>query len=287
MALIQSTKDKHFLTFDDIKHSYTLDGRHVPGVTTAMKGGYPQSMQLTSWMIGQGAEYTYERLIEESTHEGNFVEWPSEATKKEIIKGARTASKKVAEEAAGIGTIVHDYAYLTELGKIEDATKLVADNVDSPNWESINNGIKKFTGWKEENKDEIVSSEAIVAHVCPMHEGKEDDTALCSCYGGKFDRLAKRGDLLVLSDFKTSSGIYVDMFIQLAAYTIAIDQWLGLKVDAVEILRFGKEDGELQTLMMKGQDIEKFKQQAIRCRETYEFRKMESDKRFKFGGKRD
>lgn len=277
MALIQSVKDKHYLTFDDVKHSYTLDGRHVPGVTTAMKGGYPQSAQLTSWMIGQGAKYTIDQVK---------AQWP-DLDEKAIIKGARTASKKVAEEAAGIGTIVHDYAYLTELGKIEEATKLVADNVDSPNWESINNGIKKFTGWKEENKDEIVSSEAIVAHVCPVHEGKEDDSALCSCYGGKFDRLAKRGDLLVLSDFKTSSGIYVDMFIQLAAYTIAIDQWLGLKVDAVEILRFGKEDGELQTLMMKGQDIEKFKQQAIRCRETYEFRKMESDKRFKFGGKRD
>lgn len=273
MPLIESIHDGHVLTFDEDKHRYTLDGQRVPGPTTFGKGGYPTSEMLIGWMVGQGSKYTAEqlyKLIQENK------ELPNDTRLKEIIKESKTAYRAVAQAAADIGTVVHDYAYLTELGRTREALQLLSAHENTPAWEKINNGVKKFEAWKGEHlSDEIIASEAIVGSV-------EES------YGGKFDRLAYRpGVGLVLSDFKTSSGIYVDMFIQLGAYVKAIDEWMEKKVDAMEILRFGKEDGEFQTLMIHSkEEMEAFVRQAIFCRRTYKFRlKWESDKRFKWMGR--
>jgi hypothetical protein len=280
---MESRKDDHLLIFDEEKHKYTLDGNRVPGATTFGKGGYPTSEQLISWMIGQGGEYTYTKLMEEATHEGNFVEWPDNDKKKEILKAAKTAYRTKAEEAAGIGTIVHDYAYLVESGRAREALQMLSEHESNPNWDKINNGVKKYDGWREQNKGETVLLEAIVASV--VHQ-----------FGGKFDHLSLRNGLLILSDYKTSNGIYVDQFIQLASYAIAIEEWLDkwlaqyklpLKVGGLEILRFGKENGDdfHPMLITSPEEIEQLKNQAIRCRQTYKFRlAWESDKRFKYNG---
>lgn len=272
MALIQSSKDNHYLTFDDEKHRYTLDGQRVPGATTFGKGGYPTSEALTGWMIGQGSNYTavkIKQLIEakENPH------YPTNEELKQIIKESKQAHRAVAEEAANIGTIVHDFAYLTELGRTREALQMLSEFEDVPQWTEINNGIKKFEEWKAGNKDVIVATEAIVASV-------EEQ------YGGKFDRLATRDGKLVLSDFKTSNGFYVDQFIQLGAYSKAIKEWLGLNVEAYEILRFGKEKGEFETMLIDNQaELQAFIDQAILCRRTYKFKlKWDSDKRFKWMG---
>lgn len=275
MALIQSACGPHYLSFDDVKHKYTLDGERVPGATTFGKGGYPTSEQLISWMKGQAAQSAYDQLIEASTHEGNFIMWPDDDERKEIIKAAKQADKTKAAEAAAIGSAVHDFAFYTELGENAKALQSLQQFVGTSDWEKVNNGVTKFKEWKDQNNDKIIATEAIVASV-------EEQ------YGGKFDRLAERPKIgLVLSDFKTSSGIFVDQFIQLGAYTKAIEEWMGLKINAIEILRFGKEDGEFQTLLIKKPDeIQQLIDQAVLCRRTYRFRlKWEADKRFKWMGR--
>ena len=270
MALIQSQKDGHYFTFDDVKHKYTLDGEAVPGVTTFIKGGYPQSFNLTSWMIGQGASYTSKVLQRIGREKPLRI---GDKLNEKIAKKSKTAYKKLSEEAAGIGSVVHDYAYLTEIERTSEAMQMLSLHKETPQWERIKNGVDKFEDWRKENKDELVDSEQIVASI--QHS-----------FGGKFDRLARRDGVLILSDFKTSNGIYPDQFIQLAAYRLAIKEWLGLDVKMLEILRFGKDDGDFHTLLIdKPSEIEMFTEQAIRCRQTYQFRKVESDKRFKFGGK--
>lgn len=274
---MESRKDDHLLVFDEEKHRYKLDGNPVPGTTTFAKGGYPTSELLTSWMIGQGALYTASKIQEK------LPEFPDSEELKKIIKESKTAHRVKAAEAAGIGTIVHDYAYLTESGRAREAVQMLSEHEESPHWEKINSGAKKFDTWHSQNKGETVLLEAIVASV--VHQ-----------YAGKFDHLSLRDGLLILSDYKTSNGIYVDQFIQLAAYAIAIEEWLDkwlaeyklpLKVGGLEILRFGKEGGEdFQPLLItEPDDIEALKQQAIRCRQTYKFRLgWENDRRFKFNG---
>ena len=278
---MESRKDDHILLFDEAKHRYTLDGNRIPGATTFGKGGYPTSEQLVGWQAAEAAKYAV-RIVQrlrkykpERIIEGELLA--------KIVKKSKKASAKVAKRAAGIGTIVHDYAYLTEIGRAREALQMLSEHEEHTDWEKINNGVKKYEVWREQNKGETVLLEAIVASV--VHQ-----------YGGKFDHLSIRNGLLILSDYKTSNGIYVDQFIQLASYAIAIEEWLDqwlkqyglpLKVGGLEILRFGKENGDdfHPMLITNPEEIDQLKYQAIRCRQTYKFRlAWESDKRFKFNG---
>ena len=53
--------------------------------------------------------------------------------------------------------------------------------------------------------------------------------------------------MVTLTDYKTSSGFFIDQFIQLAAYGLAIKEWLGIVVENFEIVRFDKKTGNLST----------------------------------------
>lgn len=272
MAIIQSVKNGHYLSFDEDKHQYILDGKRVPGATTFVHGGYVASQALIIWMIRQGSGYTLRMVKRLIKYKPNriFTSKLAEA----IVKRSSKAGDKAAKRAATIGTFVHDYAYQTEVnGTVSE--ELLSKIRTHRDYAKINLGVQKFTAWHSENQDQMVASEAVVASV--RHS-----------FGGKFDRLSRRNGLITLSDFKTSSGIFVDQFIQLAAYRIAIREWMGLDVQQIEILRFGKEDGEFETKLIKEpEELKSFEEQAIRCRETYIFAsRWNNDKRFKWGGKK-
>lgn len=258
--LITSTSKGHVLTYNDASHRYKLDEKHIGSVTGILRNGYPESHFLTGWKVGQGAEFainTYKDLFKEKEKLKKRV------TKKEIeeiIKKSKTAYMKKSQEAASIGTMVHDYVYSSENHKPFDVGLIQ----QHPDREKIEKAISQYHGWKESNRDSILSAEGIVAS--PTY-----------WFAGRFDRLALRGNKVVLSDFKTSSGIYVDMFIQLASYKIAIEEWMGNKIDAFEILRFGKE-GVFETQYVDDQkDIKSFTEQAIRVIGTSKFRKEYED----------
>lgn len=261
-VLIQSKKNDHYLTFNDTSHRYTLDGEHVPGVTTFIHGGYVTSQQLISWMKGQTAAAMFEQLTfeESGTWQPKGGLWPVNKTKRdELIKEAKARDKKTSGEAADIGTFTHDYAYYTETNQPDKLLETDKRILLHPDKDKIISCIEKFKDWKQKNVDVMVASEEIVASV-------EHD------FGGKFDRLTERNGVLVLSDFKTSSGIFIDQKIQLAAYRLAIREWMGLDVKAIEILRFGKEDGTFETeLVDKPETLQELEEQAIRCRKTYAF----------------
>lgn len=261
MALVQSEKNGSFLTFDTDKHSYTLNGIHVPGVTTFIKGGLPESAMLTSWKIGQGAEFVWDHCADKGV---------DQSLKKEVLKNAKTAYTVRAQQAAAIGSMVHDYAYHFELNNHEEVKKILARANEHKDKEKILNGISKFEDWQKRNSDTLVASEEIVASV--KHS-----------FGGKYDRLASRNGLLVLSDFKTSNGFYVDQFIQLAAYVLAIEEWTDRRVSIIEILRFGKEDGKFETHVVDSRaTIDEYIHQAVRCKQTYDFKNFwEKQKPFK------
>jgi hypothetical protein len=262
VSLIKSQSGSNILVFNDITHRYHLNGNAVPGATTFTKGGYPTGEGLISWMKGESAKYA----LDIGFQLGQVGEPLSETRKKEIIKEAKGKDKEAAETAAAIGTLVHDYAYHSELGHGEEVREILAVAGDHPDWQKIKNGIDKFEAWNKENKDELLMSETIVGSA--VHQ-----------FGGKFDRLSKG---FILDDFKTSNSIYIDHFNQLGAYAVALEEWMGISVKGLRVLRFGKEDGEFQPLLISDpEEIKAFKYQAILCRQTYKFRlKWEADKRF-------
>lgn len=259
----KSSDSRHTIQFSESSHRYKLDGKPCVGVTTFIKAGYPTSMGLIQWMKGQSIQYTVDWF-----NNRGIVLKPDEDELKELFKAAKAADQKTSQEAADVGTIVHDLAYLTELGKTQEVEALKEQILPLPAKDKILNGFGKFKAWKEQNKDELVMSESLIAS--PTH-----------LFCGKFDRLAKRDGKYVISDFKTSGSIYLDQYIQLGAYSIACREWLGINVEGLEVLRFGKDDGEFETLLINDpKEIKVFEEQAIRCRQTHEFRKLESDPRW-------
>jgi len=257
----RSFDNKHVIEFNEGSHRYKLDGKQACGVTTFIKGGYPTSQGLISWQKGQALECLWSAIVNRPV---------ALELKPELFKVAKAADRVTSQEAADIGSVIHEFCFLFETGGDKDGlAKTVAALPEEPRTK-IYNGIEKFKSWRSTVGDRLHSVEALVAS--PTH-----------LFCGKFDKLAYRGGKLILSDYKSSKSIYLDMYIQLGAYAIAIEEWLGLRVEGLEILRFGKEDGEFETLLVdKPEEIAEFKRQAIRCRETYEFNKLNNDPRWKY-----
>jgi hypothetical protein len=250
-VLIQSESNGHYLTFNDEEHSYQLDGKIVPGVTSILHKGLPQSPTLVTWMIKTGGLYVIDQL----------KQFPEQVNKlpdyllTEIVSKSITASNREARKAANIGSLVHNVAEKIESGVLYDTTPLL----QHPEKEKIFNCLRRFEEWRIDNKDEIIGHEEIIA-------------SSTNLFGGKFDRLARRGKSVILSDYKTSGAIYANQFIQLAAYAIALEEWKGIEIDGLEILRFGKADAAFETQLIKGKKkIQELKEQFVRCRQTYDF----------------
>lgn len=250
MSVITSMHNGYTLTFDEGRHRYSLDGKPLVGTTTFIKGGYPTPVALTSWMMKQSAEYVYDALKAGST-----------LTKLEIVKAAKGKPQQSATEAADIGTHIHDYAFYHQTGqdaKLAEVKAKIAEHVDR---DKIDNGLRAYHKWADVNTDEILDCESIVASV--THQ-----------FGGKFDTLRRRNGKVILSDYKTSNGLYVEQYLQEAAYMLAIEEWKERKIDGLEILRFGKDGVFEPNLIEDAKFIEQLKAQAIRCRQTYEFAQL-------------
>lgn len=254
--MIESRSGNNILTFDEEKHIYKLNGDIVNSVTTINKLSLPESPRLAAWKVGEGVKYAINSLSEFPQQVNKLPDYLLE----EITKKSKAAWMTTARKAANIGTIIHDYAEQFEFkGKIdEELHEKIKSHKDKA---KILSCIKKFRRWKIQNKDTILRHEEILASVL---------------YGfaGKFDRLSNRNGLIVLSDFKTSSGFFIDQFIQLAAYVVLLKEWLNIDVDVIEIIRFGKEDGEFEVKQVKDKkEIKELQKQFIRGLETYKFMK--------------
>lgn len=251
--LLVSESGGHRLTFDEKLHRYSLDGKRVKSTTGTIKAGYPEGKALTGWKIGQGAEYAisnFKKLLAKTK------KTPSQEEIRKLIKDSKSAFLVKSRKAANIGSIVHDYAYCYEKRLPFDMDKILKHK----DKKKIENAVGQFINWKTKNTDEIIELEHIVAS--PRY-----------WFAGKFDRLVRREGKIILSDYKTSTGIYPDMFIQGGSYSIAIEEWLGLTVDIIEIVRFGK-DGSFEVKAYEDKtDILNFKYQALHCLATTTFRK--------------
>jgi len=273
-AVIETSKSwdgKHELQYNDKSHRYKLDGKPVSGFSTISKAGYPTSVGLTNWMKTEAMKSLFNSIS--IKQEDNYIPrgdvWPiSEQFLKDLLKMNRDTHEDLAQQAADIGTICHAFAEYHSVGKY----KAVADLLDKvkgvKQWPIIESCINKYQSWATLDRGELVQAEGLVAS--PTH-----------LFCGKFDRLDRVNGKLILRDYKTSKDIFLEQFIQLAGYAIAIKEWLNLDVEGIEVLRFGKEDGAFENLLISDPaELQMFKDQAIRCRGTFEFSKFGNDARF-------
>ena len=138
-------------------------------------------------------------------------------------KEAKLAHRIVSKEAATIGKEVHAFA----------ERALIEQRVSLPQDPAAQRGAQAFLTWLHATDIRPIDVERFVFSRQHYYAGR------CDFYG----EIA--GKTCVL-DLKTSSGLYREMNFQLAAYAIAIEEELGVKIDQGWIIRLDKKTGKCE-----------------------------------------
>lgn len=249
--LIQSEHDGHYLTFNDDEHTYQLDGRLIPGVTTILHNGLPTNHTLITWMNKQSGWYVVDQLKQFPEQVNRLPNYLLD----EIVKKSTHAGKAKAKEAASIGSVVHLFAECDLMQQPFDQS-LINDHLDRGKIELC---IKEYLKWRQESGYKTIDCEQIVASV--KHQ-----------FAGKYDYLASNKNKIILIDFKTSGSIYSSHKIQVGgAYRSALSEWRGISVDGIDLVRFGKDGSFEHCLVTKKKELKDYEDQFIRCLDTYRF----------------
>lgn len=180
-------------------------------------------------------------------------------------------SKSIASEAADIGKLLHTYAELKVTGNENkfDWTKVEGTEHEK----AIKNCIDLFEEWFKTNITRTIGSEMMVAS--PTYQ-----------FAGTLDRLSSNEhDEAGIEDYKTSSGFFVDQFVQMAGYKIALYEWKGIEAKWFRINLFGKTKASFHTLLVNREGwfldgklkvidayaMQKLESQFLRNRKTYSF----------------
>jgi hypothetical protein len=162
-------------------HSYLLDGEKVPGVTTII-GDTLAKKALTRWAARTAASFAVDRWDE--------LAGEPLTRRLELIGGAPWAERNA---LANRGTEVHDLADQLAHGQ----------QIDVP--EELKGFVDAYLAYTYQLEPVDLISEAPVAHTGYW-------------YAGTLDLITRIRDRILLVDLKTSSGIWPDHALQLAAY---------------------------------------------------------------------
>lgn len=208
------------VSFRDSDHTYFLEGKRIPSVTTLL--GNLSKPGLVWWSAKEGAAAVQARVLELGDEiESGLVNVEGFAS--ELYELARTAHAKRKNKAAAKGNVVHAAIeryhsdFFNAAPPDEDTPARVA-------WDA-------FIEWFSGSGLRVVSTERKI--VCP--QGR---------YAGRLDLLLQDGELpiadhvpdLFVADIKTSNGVYSEMVLQNAGYADAIEHETGRQVAGTKVL---------------------------------------------------
>jgi hypothetical protein len=175
------------LDFDPQRHRYKINGEFAYGVTTALS--VIAKPQLIWWAATMASDHFKENVVP-----GEPLD---ELQIQELCDGARKAHNQKKDKAADAGTYIHNYIESFVLG----------ENPARPVNESLNRVIDDFMEWWNKTNIEVIAPEQVF---CSPTLG----------LAGTADLVCKVDGKLTIMDWKTGSGIYPEMFLQLAAYAL-------------------------------------------------------------------
>ena len=213
---------KQDITFQEDGHTYTYGGELLTGVTTILK--VRQQDFLKWWTV----KLMYETLLPKLAE----VQGIDQKTWEAILLEAKKAHTTKSKEALVSGKIAHDWIEKYIKAKL-NGEKEYGEPVED---EKAEQAIKQFLSWENKNKVEWFYSELVVCD--PINK-----------YAGTIDFIAKVNGVNTLGDFKTSSMISEDYFLQTAAYQNCIESIIedGEKIEQRLILRIPKDGSEFET----------------------------------------
>ena len=195
------------LKFNESKHLYTVNDEVVDGVTSAL--GIVAKPALVYWSANKAGEY-----IEKFLPVGKPID---EIEKKQLVEGCKKAHRTLKDNAADLGTMLH--------ALIEDFAK--GKTVPEPVNPILNKSFNQFKDWVKANNVRFIDSERKIY-------SKRFN------YAGTLDLLADNGTKMLI-DIKTSSGIWDEYYLQVAAYIQAINEEMDLGLRKGVIIRCGKD----------------------------------------------
>ncbi|MCA9333680.1 PD-(D/E)XK nuclease family protein [Candidatus Saccharibacteria bacterium] len=182
---------KVHLDFDPVKHVYKIDGDRAYGVTTALS--VINKPFLIQWAAKQAADYVKATVVP-----GKPLD---EVEIQQLVDGAKNAHRKTRDGAADMGTYIHNYIEAFVRG----------ENPAKPINPKLAKVVNKFHEWWDTANVEIIKPERMLCS--PTH-----------MLAGTADLICKIDGKLTVVDWKTGSGIYPEMFLQLAAYALMLEE---------------------------------------------------------------
>lgn len=201
------------LEFDDNKHLYFVDGAVVPGVTGVLD--IISKPALIGWAVKCCGLY-----LEKHLHPGTAYD---EIEIKNLIGDMKKSYRKVSGDAADIGSLVHAWCEGHIKAKLGEATEPTL-----PFNKQARNAIEAFLGWEKEHEVTYIASE------CKIYSRKYR-------YAGTMDLDAIIDGRRSVADFKTSTGIYREMALQVALYRQAREEEGYGPYEDSWIIRVGKD----------------------------------------------
>lgn len=198
------------LEFFATTHTYRWGGDVVPGVTSILRRLHkPALIQWAAHMAVDSLEKAYD--LSGALTDGDFQD-------------ARKAHDRIKNDAADIGKAVHKYAEKVLSGQPYEAATTEQEAA----------GRKAFDQWLSAHTVEPISLERPVFSQEQWYAGTTD-------FYGTID-----GERAVL-DFKTSSAIWPDYWLQLAAYELALKEEMQDFSPMVRwIIRLDKKTGKFE-----------------------------------------
>lgn len=191
------------LDFDPVKHRYYIDGEFAYGVTTAL--GIIAKPQLINWAARMAADHIKENIVP-----GKPLD---EIDIQKLVDGAKKAHTQRKEGAADMGTYVHNW--------IEDYVN--GQNPELPVNPTLRGVLNDFIEWHNRVRPEVIYAERMMCS--PTHK-----------LAGTPDLICRVDGELTIMDWKTGSGIYPEMFMQMAAYAMMYEEEFGEKVKRLHVV---------------------------------------------------
>lgn len=225
-------------------HYYRVEGERdlYPGVTGAL--GMIAKPALIPWAAKQAAENIKAYLM------ANAVNRPLDALEiAKLVEEGKKAHVEAKDKAADLGTRAH--AAINSL--IEGGTMDLTDDIRLP--------VEAFM-------------EFVAKDYLRLERGDMKIASKVYQYGGSLDALGVENGRFVIVDFKTSSGIWQEYALQVAAYAKALQETYGLDyTPEALILRFGKTKPEFEVKRVR--NINACFEQFLAALKLYHGSKME------------
>jgi len=229
------------LTFSPGKHLYEVDNLPVDGVTTVLS--VISKPALTAWAANMAAEHILATL-----KPGQVM---NEMTIKALANEAKMAHRKKKENAADIGTFIHEW--------VEHYIKTGEEKpVEHP---EIQNGVAAWKEWVASHKEVkfVASEEKIFSRT---HR-----------FAGTFDFILVLDGKRYIGDLKTGKAIYPEYFLQTSAYQLARQEEHPEEEYAGHIIVNCQKTGELEVAMSEIDDYDSNRDAFLSALSLYRWQK--------------